>query len=121
VVILNDDLRALAEEIVRSSALSRVHLALDYFDASINRVGAWVIGARSTQKALLAALLEPLGKLREAEDAGNGFARLALLEEAKTLPLGQVWDYFCLTKGVPVGPAWITSVEQYEHKVLSLR
>ncbi len=121
VVIFNDDLRALAEEIIRAGALPRVHLALDFFDASINRVGAWVIGARATQKALLSALLEPIRKLRALEEAGNGFARLAYLEEAKTLPMGDVWNYHCLKQGVPAGTEWITSIERYEQKVLSLR
>jgi L-rhamnose isomerase len=121
VVILNEDVRNLTEEIVRSKALNRVHIALDYFDASMNRIGAWVLGARSTQKALLAALLEPQAKLREAETNGDYFARLALLEETRLLPLGAVWDYFCLTNGVPAGEEWIAEIHRYEHETLSKR
>ncbi|MCX6142549.1 MAG: L-rhamnose isomerase [Ignavibacteriales bacterium] len=121
VVILNDDVRSLAEEIVRSKALNRVRIALDYFDASMNRIGAWVLGARSTQKALLAALLEPQAKLREAEGNGDYFARLALLEETRLLPLGAVWDYFCLSNSVPAGEEWIAEIHRYEHETLSKR
>lgn len=121
VVILNDDVRSLAEEIVRCNVLGRVHLALDFFDASLNRVGAWVIGARSTLKALLVALLEPRAKLREFENQGNYFARLALLEEAKTLPFGAVWDYYCLKMNVQTSERWLKDVEKYEVEVLSKR
>jgi len=121
VVILNEDVRNLAEEIVRSKALHRVRIALDYFDASLNRIGAWVLGARATQKALLAALLEPQAKLREAEAAGDYFARLALLEETRLLPLGAVWDYFCLSNGVPSGEEWIAEIHRYERETLSKR
>jgi len=121
VVILNDDLRSLAEEIVRAGALQRIHLALDYFDASINRVGAWVIGARSTLKAVLAALLEPSRRLQDYEAAGNGFGRLALLEEAKTLPMGWIWDYYCLRNDVPTGESWIHAIDRYEAEVLKGR
>ena len=117
VVILTDELRAIAEEIVRGDFLNRVHLGLDYFDASINRVAAWVIGARSLLKALLLALLEPTAKLRELEIDGDFTSRLALLEEAKTLPFGAVWDYYCQKSGVPVGTAWIDDVKQYEKDV----
>jgi len=121
VVILNDDLRAIAEEIVRGDALSRVHIGLDFFDGSINRVGAWVIGARATLKGLLAALLEPRDWLRQAEQAGDGFRRLALMEEAKALPLGAVWDYYCLQAGVPAGPEWLDEVRKYEAEVTGRR
>lgn len=121
VVIFNDDVKSLAEEIIRSNALNRVHIALDYFDASMNRIGAWVLGARSTQKALLAALLEPQAKLRDAETTGDNFARLALLEETRLLPLGAVWDYFCLANGVPSGEEWIAAVHGYERETLSKR
>ena len=96
VVILNDDLRAIAEEIVRGGFLDRVHIGLDFFDASINRIAAWVIGTRAMIKALLAALLEPIDRLREREVCGDYSARLAMVEEIKTLPLGAVWDYYCL-------------------------
>lgn len=121
VVILNEDVRNLAEEIVRANALGRVHIALDYFDASLNRVGAWVVGARSTLKALLAALLEPVEKLRAMEAAGDFFGRLALLEESRVLPLGAVWDYYCLTKGVPVGEDWVEEIHRYEALTLRKR
>jgi L-rhamnose isomerase len=121
VVILNDDLRATAEEIVRGGFLDRVHIGLDYFDASIHRVAAWVIGMRAMIKALLAALLEPTQKLRELEQSGDFTARLALIEEIKTLPLGAVWDHYCLKQGVPLGPCWITAVKDYEARVTSKR
>ena len=107
VVILSDDLRAVAEEIVRGRLLDRVHIGLDYFDASINRVAAWVIGMRSMLKALLLALLEPTARLREFELSGDFTSRLALVEEVKTLPFGAVWDYYCRQQGAPVGAAWI--------------
>jgi L-rhamnose isomerase len=122
VVTLTDDLLAIAQELVRGGdCLSRTHLGLDFFDASINRVAAWVIGARCMLKALLIALLEPLQKLRAVEESGDLTARLALSEEAKTLPFGAVWDYYCLTQNVPVGPAWLDEVKAYERDVLSLR
>ena len=117
VVLLNDETRGLAEEIVRCNALGRVHIALDYFDATLNRVGAWVIGSRATLKSLLAALLQPMDRLREAEKSGNYFARLALLEETKTLPLGAVWDHYCVTNGVPAGERWIDDVTAYERSL----
>jgi L-rhamnose isomerase len=118
VVIMNDDLNAVMAEVVRADALSRVHFALDYFDASMNRIGAWVIGARSTLKAILNALLEPVDRLKEVEAQGNFFGRLALLEEEKTLPLGAVWDYYCASHEVPSGDAWIGEVQRYENEVL---
>lgn len=121
VVILSDELRAIAEEIIRGGFLSRVHLGLDYFDASIHRVAAWVIGARSLLKALLLVLLEPTATLRDMEIKGDFTSRLAMLEEVKTLPFGAVWDYFCQKSGVPCGPAWIDSVKQYETEVTSKR
>jgi len=121
VVTLNDEVQAVMAEVVRGDALRRVHLALDYFDASMNRVGAWVIGGRATLKALLAALLEPREELRAAEAAGDNFARLALLEEMKTLPLGAVWDYHCHQSGVPAGSGWWRDIHAYEADVLSKR
>jgi L-rhamnose isomerase len=121
VVILNDDLEAIAQELVRGSYLDRTHIGLDYFDASINRVAAWTIGVRNMLKALLKALVEPIGRLRAAEEAGDYTARLALLEEAKTLPFGAVWDYYCESSGVPVGDAWLADVRRYERDVLSAR
>jgi L-rhamnose isomerase len=114
-------LRAIAEEIVRGGFPPRVHIGLDYFDASINRVAAWVIGTRAMLKALLGALLEPIDQLRELEQNGDYTARLALLEELKTLPQGAVWEYYCLNAGVPVGLAWLDVVRKYEADVLSQR
>ncbi len=121
VVIVSDDLVQLAEEIIRSQAMDRIHLALDFFDASINRIGAWVIGARAIQKSLLYALLQPWKILREYEENQQYFQRLALLEELKTLPFGAVWDYFCLNNNVPVGRTWIREIEKYENDVLKKR
>jgi L-rhamnose isomerase len=121
VVTLSDELQAIAQELVRGDFLGRTHIGLDYFDASINRVAAWVIGTRNMIKALLLAMVEPIGQLRKAEASGNFTARLALLEEAKTLPFGAVWDYYCLKMGVPVADAWIAEVQQYERDVLSTR
>jgi L-rhamnose isomerase len=121
VVILSDDLRAIAEEIVRGGYLGRVHIGLDFFDASINRVAAWVIGTRAMLKALLAALLEPTPTLQDMETTGDFTGRLALLEELKSLPLGAVWDHYCLSQNVPAGPAWLDEVRTYECNVLSRR
>ena len=121
VVVLNDDLRAIADELVRGGFLHRVHIGLDYFDASINRVAAWAIGTRAMLKALLGALLEPIAQLRQLEQTGDYTGRLALLEEIKTLPQGAVWDYYCLQAGVPVGLAWLDVVRKYEADVLSKR
>ena len=121
VTIMNDETLELMQEIVRCDALDRVHIGLDYFDASINRIGAYVIGTRATQKCLLRALLEPLAQLREYEANGQGFERLALLEEAKNLPWNAVWDMFCLRNNVPVGESFIADVQQYEKDVTSKR
>jgi L-rhamnose isomerase len=98
-----------------------VHIGLDFFDASINRVAAWTIGTRSMLKALLFALLEPTAKLKAYEAAGDLTSRLAMLEELKSMPFAAVWDYYCLKQGVPVGPAWIDEVKKYEQDVLSAR
>jgi L-rhamnose isomerase len=121
VVILSDELKALTEEVVRGDYLNRVHLGLDYFDASINRVAAWSVGARCLSKALLIALLEPSRQLCENERKGDFTTRLAMLEELKTLPFGAVWDYYCLRQGVPVGTSWLKEVKNYESRVLSKR
>jgi L-rhamnose isomerase len=121
VTILNDETIDLAKEIVRADALDRVHIGLDYFDASINRIGAYVIGIRSTQKAFLQALLEPITTLRQYEENGQYFERLALLEEAKALPWNAVWDYFCLKNNIPVGEDYIKEIQQYEKEVLFKR
>ena len=121
VTIMNDQTADLFKELVRADGLNRAHVGLDYFDASINRIGAYIIGTRATQKCILSALLEPLAKLREYEAAGQGFQRLALLEEAKTLPFGAVYDYFNYINGVPVGEEFIPAIEQYEREVTSKR
>lgn len=121
VTTMNDDTLDLAKEIVRCGALSKVHIGLDYFDASINRIGAYVIGSRATQKCLMQALLEPLAKLREYEANDRLFERLALLEEAKSLPWNAVWDMFCLKNNVPVGETFISEIEKYEAEVTSKR
>jgi L-rhamnose isomerase len=121
VVILSDELEAIAQELVRGDFLGRVRIGLDYFDASINRVAAWVIGTRSMIKALLLALLEPIERLRQFESDGDFTSRLAFLEEIKTLPFGAVWDYYCLKQNVPVGEDWLADVKRYERDVLSRR
>ena len=121
VVTLTDDLQAIAQEIVWGGYLGRVRLGLDYFDASINRVAAWVIGTRNLLRALLLALLAPIGKLKQVELEGDYTTRLALLEEIKLLPAGAVWDYHCVQQDVPVGDAWLAEVKRYEREVLSHR
>ena len=121
VTIMNDDTLDLCKEIVRCDAMNRVHIGLDYFDASINRIGAYVIGSRATLKCMLQALLEPLHLLRKYEANGQGFERLALLEECKSLPWNAVWDMFCLRNDVPVGESFIEEVQKYESEVTSKR
>ena len=121
VVILSDELEAIAQELVRGDYLKRVHIGLDFFDASINRVAAWVIGARSMLKSLLLALLEPIETLRRLEAEGDTTGRLAMLEELKTLPFGAVWDHYCRSQGVPAGREWLEDVKKYEREVLSGR
>ena len=121
VTIMNDQTLDLFKELVRADALDRAYIGLDYFDASINRIGAYIVGTRATQKCILQALLEPLPTLRRYEDAGQNFERLALLEEAKSMPFGAVFDYFNLKNGVPVGEEYIPSIQQYEKEVLSKR
>ena len=121
VTLMNDQTLDLFKEIVRAEALHRAHIGLDYFDASINRIGAYLIGTRATQKCLLQALLEPLDLLRHYEDKGQGFEKLALLEEMKSLPFGAVYDYFNLKNNVPVGEEFIAKVQQYEKEVTSKR
>lgn len=121
VVILNDDLLDLAREIVRCKAFSRVHIGLDYFDATINRIGAYVIGCRATQKAFLLALLEPSETLQQYETEGRYFERLALQEELKSLPWSAVWDMFCLQNNVPVGEDYMSDIEKYEKEVTCKR
>jgi L-rhamnose isomerase len=121
IVILNDDLLAIAREIVANGFLQRVHIGLDYFDASVNRIAAWTIGTRNMIRALLIALLEPTEKLRAAENEGDYTTRLALQEEIKSFPFGAVWDYYCETKQVPVGENWLADVKRYEKEVLAKR
>jgi len=121
VVVLDDETQALANELVRGDSLDQVAIALDFFDASINRIAAWVIGTRAMLKALLAALLEPTAKLRELEAAGDYSSRLALIEELKTLPFGAVWEYYCQKQGVPVGTAWLEETKRYEKDVTAKR
>ena len=121
VVILSDELRAIAQQIVRGDYLQRVHIGLDFFDASINRIAAWIIGTRCMIKALLFALLEPVQMLRDLELAGNYTERLAMLEELKTMPCGAVWDYYCVKKEVPPAQIWLDEVRAYEKDVLAKR
>ncbi|MDB6155108.1 MAG: rhaA [Chthoniobacteraceae bacterium] len=121
VVVLSDDLEAIAQEAVRGGFIDRIHFGLDFFDASINRIAAWVIGTRSLIKALLLALLEPIDTLRAAELQGDYTTRLALLEELKTLPFGAVWEAYCEKCGVPATNAWLDEVKRYECEVLLKR
>ena len=121
VVILNDDLQDLAREIIRCDALNRVHIGLDYFDATINRIGAYVVGIRAAQKAFIMALLEPQRKLQQYEAKDKLFQRLAWQEELKSMPWSAVWDMFCYQNDVPAGDDYITEIEQYEKTVTSKR
>ena len=121
VVTFTDELQAIAQELVRGEYLDRVHIGLDFFDASINRVAAWVVGSRNTMRALLMALVEPIAEMKALEVSGNYSRRLALLEELKVLPSGAVWDYFCLQQNVPVGVRFMDEIEAYEKAVLSKR
>jgi L-rhamnose isomerase len=121
VVVLDDNLEAIGQELVRGGFLHRTHIGLDYFDASINRVAAWIIGTRNTLKSLLKALVEPTALLRACEDGRDYTGRLALQEEIKALPWGAVWDHYCASAGVPVGRQWLDEVRAYESSVLSVR
>jgi L-rhamnose isomerase len=121
VVTLTDDLLAIAQEIIWGGHARRVRIGLDYFDASINRVAAWIIGARNMRKALLLALVAPIARLRKLEAEGDYTSRLALMEDAKVLPAGAVWDYYCARQGVPVGEAWLAEIKNYERTVLAQR
>lgn len=121
VVILNDDLLAVAQEIKRSNAFNKIYYALDFFDGSINRITAWVTGTRAALKSMLIALLEPTDHIAHAEKVGNYGNRLALTEEFKTLPFGAVWDKFCLDMGVPAGADWLKDIKEYEDFVLTNR
>ena len=121
VVTLSDDLEAIAQELVRGDYLARVHIGLDYFDASINRVAAWVIGTRNMQRALLLALLEPAAQLRSLEIAGDYTGRLALLEALKGLPAGAAWDHFCLQHDLPLDTEYMAEIKAYETTMLARR
>jgi L-rhamnose isomerase len=121
VVVLSDDVRAMMQEVVRGSYLDRTRIALDFFDASINRVAAWIIGTRATLLALLQALLEPSERLRQLERDGDYTSRLAMLEALKSMPYGAVWDYYCATNEVPIGAVWLDDVQRYERDVLNRR
>ncbi len=121
VVTLTDDLQAIAQEIVWGGHLGRVRIGLDYFDASINRVAAWTLGTRNMLKALLLALLAPVERLKEAELAGDYTTRLALMEEARLLPAGAVWDHHCRSQNTPAGEAWLTEIKRHEREVLAKR
>lgn len=121
VVTLNEDIQLIASEIVRNNFLSRVNIGLDFFDASINRIGAYVIGTRAAQKAFLIAMLEPTASLVEMEEAGQNFERLAMLEELKTMPFSAVWDLYCLNENVPTGADYISEIQKYETDILSWR
>lgn len=121
VVTLTDDLQAIAQEIVWGGYTKRVRIGLDYFDASINRIAAWIIGTRNMTKALLLAMTTPIQKLKEYEAAGDYTSRLALMEEAKLLPAGAVWDYYCAQQDVPAGEGWLKEVKEYEASVLAKR
>ncbi|MEE0425813.1 MAG: L-rhamnose isomerase [Blautia sp.] len=121
VVLFDDETREIAKEIVRNDALDRVYIALDYFDASINRISAWTTGLRNMSKSLLFALLQPNAQLKELQDTNNLTKLMTVQEEMKTFPFGDVWDYFCESCGAPVGFDWFTEVEKYEKEVLSSR
>ncbi|NSJ27604.1 L-rhamnose isomerase [Blautia glucerasea] len=121
VVLFDDETREIAKEIVRNDALDRVYIALDYFDASINRISAWTTGLRNMSKSLLFALLQPNAQLKELQDTNNLTKLMTVQEEMKTFPFGDVWDYFCESCGTPVGFDWFTEVEKYEKEVLSSR
>ena len=121
VVNFNDDLRNLFQQMARNNFLPRTNIALDFFDASINRIGAWVIGTRATQKAILAGLLEPSKMLADYEAANDGAVKLAMLEELKTYPLGAVWNMFCLSQGVPAASAWLNDMIDYDRNVIKKR
>lgn len=121
VIILNDDLLAITQEIVRTGQMDKINIGLDYFDASINRIGAYVVGIRSAQKALLQALLEPTEKLREFEKQDKNFERMAYLEELKAMPWSDIYNYICQQNNVPVGEDYIKEIQEYEDKVTSKR
>ena len=120
-VAWDDELQNIMNEILLNGYDKCVHIGLDYFDASINRIAAWIIGMRNARKAMLKAALTPIERIRKAEAVGDYTARLALLEENKSLPFAPVWDYYCMKSGVPVGENWLKVVKNYEKSVLSTR
>ena len=121
VVLFDDETKEIAREIVRCNGLDRVHIALDYFDASINRISAWVTGYRNVQKALLFALLQPNDTLKSLQDEGNFSKLMVLQEELKTLPFGDVWNEYCIRCGKPVDGDWYKEIEAYEKDILEAR
>jgi len=121
VVIWDDELQLIMDEIILNGLEKRVHIGLDFFDASINRIAAWAIGTRNTRKAILNACLMPIQQIRQKEVEGDYTSRLALLQESKSLPFSAVWDYYCLKAGVPVGSDWLSEVKRYEKDVLAKR
>ena len=121
VVIFEDELKEIMKEIVRNDALDKVLIGLDFFDASINRVAAWVVGTRNAQKALLWAMLQPHARLKALQDSAQFTEKLVLMEEAKTLPFGDIWEEYCCREGVPADESWFAEVQQYEKDVLSKR
>jgi len=121
VITHDDELQKIMDEIVFNGFDRRVLIGLDYFDASINRIAAWVIGMRNARKALLYAALAPIGQIRQAEVDGDLTARLALMEERKNLPACAVWEYYLMSKGIPAGDAWLAKVKDYEETVLARR
>lgn len=121
VVIMDDELQEIAKEIVRNDLLERTAIGLDFFDGTINRIAAWVVGTRNTQKALLKAMLEPTQNLKDLENHFDFTSRLVLTEELKDFPYSNVWNYFCLKNNVPVGLDWFEEVKEYETKILAER
>ena len=121
VVLFEDEIKEIMKEIVRNNALDKVLIGLDFFDASINRVAAWVVGTRNAQKALLWAMLQPHARLKELQDSAQFTEKMVLMEEAKTLPFGDIWEEYCRREGVPVDESWFTEIQQYEKDVLSKR
>lgn len=121
VVIMDDELQEIGKEIVRNDLLEKTNIGLDFFDATINRIAAWVVGTRNTQKALLKAMLEPTQELKNMELKFDYTSRLVYTEELKDFPYGDVWNYFCYKNNVPIGMDWLNEVRQYEDEVLSKR
>ncbi len=121
VILFSDEIKAIADQIVNNNLTDRVHIGLDFFDASINRIAAWTIGTRNMIKALLLALLKPQRKLKEFEDKGDYTSRLAIMEDLRTMPFGDVWNYYCMKKGVPADGKWMPIINTYENEVLSKR